>query len=235
MRGALIIGLMGVWSVALAEEKYPDGMTILETPKSGETQVVTGGKAEMDVPREPASTFKVVIAWAALDRELVQDVETPLEGAGGLGLRQSLQKSINPPFAILAEKLGGEVLGEYAERSGLIEGKIPKEWMKAGGQEAAHAADLKTTLRREHSMAVAWMRGTAPWDGQAGKKLQDALVWQGEKVLLRAKTGSYGGCLWMTGYGPDKAVTVFMEGPVSRRPEILKAFFGRWGVEPTSP
>jgi beta-lactamase class D len=235
MKGALFIGLMGIWSVAFAEGKYPDGMTILETPKSGDMHVVMGSKAKMDVAREPASTFKVVIAWAALDRGLIRDVETPLEGAEGLGLRQSLQKSINPPFAILAEKLGGEVLGEYAERSGLIEGKIPKGWMRAGGQEAAHAADLKTTLRREHSMAVAWMRGTAPWDGDAGKKLQDALVWKGEKVLLRAKTGSYGGCLWMTGYGPDKAVTVFMEGPVSRRPEILKAFFGRWGVEPAIP
>ena len=235
MKGALFIGLMGIWSVALGEDKYPSGMTILETANGGEMQVVTGNKAEMDVAREPASTFKVVIAWAALDRGLVQDLETPLEGAEGLGLRQSLQKSINPPFAILAEKLGGEVLGEYAERSGLIEGKIPKGWMRAGGQEAAHAADLKTTLRREHSMAVAWMRGTAPWNGEAGKKLQDALVWRGEKILLRAKTGSYGGCLWMTGYGPDKAVTVFMEGPVSRRPEILKAFFGRWGVEPATP
>ena len=235
MKGVLLLGLMGIWSVALAEEKYPAGMTILETQGSGEMHVVTGSKAEMDVSREPASTFKVVIAWAALDRGLVQDVEMPLEGAEGLGLRQSLQKSINPPFAILAEKLGGEVLGEYAKRSGLIEGKIPKEWMKAGGQEAAHAADLKTTLRREHSMAVAWMSGTAPWDGEVGKKLQNALIWKGEKVLLRAKTGSYGGCLWMTGYGPDKAVTVFMEGPVSRRPEILKAFFGRWEVKPTSP
>ena len=235
MKGVLLLGLMGIWSVALAEEKYPAGMTILETQGSGEMHVVTGSKAEMDVSREPASTFKVVIAWAALDRGLVRDVETPLEGAEGLGLRQSLQKSINPPFAILAEKLGGDVLGEYAERSGLIKGKIPKDWMKAGGQEAAHAADLKTTIRREHSMAVAWMRGTAPWGGEAGRKLQDALVWKGEKVLLRAKTGSYGGCLWMTGYGPDKAVTVFMEGPVSRRPEILKAFFGRWGLEPASP
>jgi beta-lactamase class D len=232
---ALLIGWLGISFAALAEEKYPSGMTILETPRSGEMQVVTGSKAEMDLAREPASTFKVVIAWAALDRGLVKDVEAPLEGAEGLGLRQSLQKSINPPFAILAEKIGEEVLGEYAERSGLIKGKIPKDWMKAGGQEAAHAADLKTTLRREHSMAVAWMRGTAPWDREAGKKLQDALVWKGEKVLLRAKTGSYGGCLWMTGYGPDKAVTVFMEGPVSRRPEILKAFFGRWGVEPASP
>ena len=127
---ALLIGWLGGCSIALADEKYPDGMTILETPKSGEMQVVTGSKVEMDVGREPASTFKVVIAWAALDQGLVQDVETPLKRADGLGLRQSLQKSINPPFSILAEKMGGEILGEYAARSGLIEGKIPKDWMK---------------------------------------------------------------------------------------------------------
>ena len=231
---ALLIGWLGGCSIALADEKYPDGMTILETPKSGEMQVVTGSKVEMDVAREPASTFKVVIAWAALDRGLVQDVKTPLKGTDGLGLRQSLQKSINPPFSILAEKMGGEILGEYAARSGLIEGKILKSWMKAGGQEAVHGADLKTTLRREHSMAVAWMRGTEPWNGEVGKKLQEALVWKGEKVEVWAKTGSFGGCLWMTGYGRDKAVTVFMLGEVGRRPEVVKAFFSRWGVEPAS-
>ena len=231
---ALLIGWLGVWSAALADEKYPDGMTIVETPMSGEMQVVTGSKVELDVAREPASTFKVVIAWAALDRGLVQDVETPLKGADGLGLRQSLQKSINPPFALLAEKMGGEILGEYAERSGLIKGKILKSWMKTGGQEAVHGGELKTTLRREHSMAVGWMRGTEPWNGAAGKKLQDALVWKGERVVVWAKTGSFGGCLWMTGYGEDKAVTVFMLGEVGRRPEVVKAFFSRWGVKPTS-
>ena len=231
MRIALLIGWLGVCSVALAEEKYPDGMTILETSKTGGMKLVAGSKAEMDVAREPASTFKVVIAWAALDRGLVQDVEKPLEGAEGLGLRQSLQKSINPPFAILAEKLGGEVLGEYAKRSGLIEGSIPKEWMRGGGKEAVHGGDLKTTLRKEHQMAVGWMRGEKPWDREAGKKLQNALVWKGEKIVVRAKSGSYGGCLWMTGYGEGKAVTVFLEGAVSRRPEVLKAFFGRWELE----
>ena len=231
---ALLIGWLGGCSIALADEKYPDGMTILETPKSGEMQVVTGSKVEMDVAREPASTFKVVIAWAALDRGLVQDVKTPLKGTDGLGLRQSLQKSINPPFSILAEKMGGEILGEYAARSGLIEGKILKSWMKAGGQEAVHGGDLKTTLRREHSMAVAWMRGTEPWNGEVGRKLQEALVWKGEKVEVWAKTGSFGGCLWMTGYGRDKAVTVFMLGEVGRRPEVVKAFFSRWAVEPAS-
>jgi beta-lactamase class D len=231
MRMALLIGWLGVCYVALAEEKYPDGMTILETSKTGEMKLVAGSKAEMDIAREPASTFKVVIAWAALDRGLVQDVEKPLEGAEGLGLRQSLQKSINPPFAILAEKLGGEVLGEYAERSGLIEGSIPKEWMRGGGKEAVHGGDLKTTLRKEHQMAVGWMRAEKPWDREAGKKLQDALVWKGERIVVRAKSGSYGGCLWMTGYGEEKAVTVFLEGAVSRRPEVLKAFFGRWELE----
>jgi beta-lactamase class D len=162
-------------------------------------------------------------------------VEKPLEGAEGLGLRESLQKSINPPFAVLAEKIGADRLAEYAVRSGLIEGKIPQDWMKGGGQEAAHAADLKTTIRREHQMAVSWMRGMAPWDGKAGRSLQEALVWRGQKVMLRAKTGSYGGCLWMTGYGEEKAVTVFMAGPVARRPEIIKAFYSRWGVEPVHP
>ena len=225
---------MGIWAVALADEKYPDGMTILETPMSGEMKVVTGSKVDVDVTREPASTFKVVIAWAALDRGLVQDVETPLKGADGLGLRQSLQKSINPPFSILAEKIGGDRLAEYAGRSGLIEGKISKDWMKGGGQEAVHGGDLKTTLRREHSMAVAWMRGQAPWNSEAGKKLQEALIWRGEKIVVRAKTGSFGGCLWMTGYGEDKAVTVFMLGEAGRRSEVVKAFFSRWGVEPTS-
>jgi len=228
---ALLIGWLGVCYVALAEEKYPDGMTILETSKTGEMKLVAGSKAEMDIAREPASTFKVVIAWAALDRGLVQDVEKPLEGAEGLGLRQSLQKSINPPFTILAERLGGEVLGEYAERSGLIEGSIPKEWMRGGGKEAVHGGDLKTTLRKEHQMAVGWMRAEKPWDREAGKKLQEALVWKGEKIVVRAKSGSYGGCLWMTGYGEGKAVTVFLEGAVSRRPEVLKAFFGRWELE----
>ena len=195
MRMALLIGWLGVCYAALAEEKYPDGMTILETSKTGEMKLVAGSKAEMDVAREPASTFKVVIAWAALDRGLIADVEKPLEGAEGLGLRQSLQKSINPPFAILAEKLGGEVLGKYAEQSGLIEGNISKEWMRGGGKEAVHGADLKTTLRKEHQIAVAWMRGTAPWDGEAGRMLQEALVWKGEKIVVRAKSGSYGGCL----------------------------------------
>ena len=68
MKRVLLMGLVGFWGVALAEEKYPDGMTILETPKNGETQVATGSGAEMDVAREPASTFKVVIAWAGFER-----------------------------------------------------------------------------------------------------------------------------------------------------------------------
>ena len=210
--------------------QFPQDAVILETSEAGETLLLVGKETDLDVLREPASTFKTVIAWAALDRGLVKDVEAPLPGAEGENLRVALQKSLNPPFDLLAVELGGEVLGEYAKRSGLIQGAVPSRWMEGKEKEARHGADLMTTIRREHQVAVAWMMGKPPWDGQAGKKLQEALVWKEAEKLIRAKTGTYGGSVWVTGYGPGKAVTVWLPGGIPRRPEALKIFFGRWDI-----
>ena len=224
---ALVLALL--WAgTCLAQ--FPGDAVILETSEEGETLLLAGKETDLDVPREPASTFKTVIAWAALDRGLVKDVEAPLPGAEGENLRMALQKSLNPPFDLLAVELGGEVLGGYAERSGLIQGKIPARWMEGREKEARHGADLMTTIRREHQVAVGWMMGKAPWDGQAGKNLQEALLWKAAEKPIRAKTGTYGGSVWVTGYGPGKAVTVWLPGGVLRRPEALKIFFGRWEI-----
>jgi len=192
--------------------------------------LLSGKETELDVLREPASTFKAVIAWAALDQGLVDDVEKPLEGAEGENLRMALQKSLNSPFDLLAVKMGGEVLGQYAERSGLIQGKIPSRWMEGREKEARHGAELMTTIRREHQVAVAWMKGSSPWNGEAGRKLQGALLWKAAEKPIRAKTGTYGGSVWVTGYGPGKAVTVWLPDGVPRRPKALKIFFGRWEI-----
>ena len=122
----LVVG----WAVFSAWADFPSDAVILETSEAGETLLLSGQESALDVLREPASTFKTVIAWAALDRGLVQDVESPLPGAEGDNLRLALQKSLNPPFDLLAVELGGEVLGKYAERSGLIQGKISDRWME---------------------------------------------------------------------------------------------------------
>ena len=210
--------------------QFPGDAVILETSEAGETLLLVGKETDLDVLREPASTFKAVIAWAALDRGLVMDVEAPLPGAEGENLRMALQKSLNPPFDLLAVELGGEVLGEYAKRSGLIQGAVPSRWMEGKEKEARHGADLMTTIRREHQVAVAWMLGKPPWNGEAGRKLQEALLWREAAKPIRAKTGTYGGSVWVTGYGPGKAVTVWLPGGVPRRPEALKIFFGRWDI-----
>jgi hypothetical protein len=210
--------------------EFPADAVILETSEDGETLLLSGKEVELDVLREPASTFKVVIAWAALDRRLVMDAESPLLGAEGDNLRLALQKSLNPPFDLLAVELGGELLGEYAKRSGLIQGTIPARWMVGKEKEARHGADLMTTIRREHQVAVAWMMGKPPWDGDAGRKLREALLWKAAEKPIRAKTGTYGGSVWVTGYGPGKAVTVWLPGGIPRRPEALKIFFGRWDI-----
>jgi len=234
MKPAAYLATAGLMAFSVWAEFPADGV-ILETSETGETLLLSGKEAELDVLREPASTFKTVIAWAALDRGLIKDVESPLPGAEGDNLRLALQKSLNPPFDLLAVELGGEVLGEYAKRSGLIQGTIPARWMEGKEKEARHGADLLTTIRREHQVAVAWMKGKPPWDGEAGRKLQDALLWKGAEKPIRAKTGTFGGSVWVTGYGPGKAVTVWLPGGVPRRPEALKIFFGRWENPVPSP
>ena len=229
MKPAAYLVAVGFMAVSARAEFPADGV-ILETSETGETLLLAGQEAELDVLREPASTFKAVIAWAALDRGLVKDVESPLPGAEGDNLRLALQKSLNPPFDLLAVELGGDVLGEYAKRSGLIQGTIPARWMVGKEKEARHGADLMTTIRREHQVAVAWMKGEAPWNSEAGRRLQDALLWKAAEKPIRAKTGTYGGSVWVTGYGPGKAVTVWLPGGIPRRPEALKIFFGRWDI-----
>ena len=224
-----ILFLALVWAGTCLGQ-FPEDAVILETSEAGETLLLSGKERDLDVPREPASTFKTVIAWAALDRGLVKEVEAPLPGAEGENLRMALQKSLNPPFDLLAVELGGEVLGEYAKWSGLIQGAVPSRWMEGKEKEARHGADLMTTIRREHQVAVAWMMGRPPWDGPAGRRLQEALVWKAVAKPIRAKTGTFGGSVWVTGYGSGKAVTVWLPGGVPRRPEALKIFFGRWEI-----
>ncbi|NBQ65010.1 MAG: hypothetical protein EBS49_04865 [Verrucomicrobia bacterium] len=224
-----IFGLALLWAGTCLGQ-FPGDAVILETSEAGETLLLSGRETDLDVPREPASTFKSVIAWAALDRGLVKDVEAPLPGADGENLRMALQKSLNSPFDLLAVELGGDLLGEYAGRSGLIPDKIPSRWMEGREKEARHGVDLMTTIRREHQMAVGWMLGKPPWNGEAGRKLQDALLWKEAEKPIRAKTGTYGGSVWVTGYGPGKAVTVWLPGGIPRRPEALKIFFGLWGI-----
>ncbi len=229
MKAFVFLAMAGLGAFP-AWAEFPADAVILETSEEGETLLLSGKEVELDVLREPASTFKTVIAWAALDRGLVKDVESPLPGAEGENLRLALQKSLNPPFDLLAVELGGELLGEYAKRSGLIQGTIPARWMEGKEKEARHGADLMTTIRREHQVAVAWMKGEAPWNSEAGQKLQEALLWKAAEKPIRAKTGSYGGSVWVTGYGPGKAVTVWLPGGIPRRPEALKIFFGRWNI-----
>ena len=95
MKKATFLLCMG-WAVLSVWADFPPDAVILETSEAGETLLLSGQESALDVLREPASTFKTVIAWAALDRGLVQDPESPLPGAEGDNLRLALQKSSIP-------------------------------------------------------------------------------------------------------------------------------------------
>ena len=120
---ALLIGWLGGCSIALADEKYPDGMTILETPKSGEMQVVTGSKVEMDVAREPASTFKVGGAGSGVGPRCGDTVE----GDRRFGVEAVVAKIDQPALFYFSGKNGRRDFGGVRGTEWSDRGKDPEE------------------------------------------------------------------------------------------------------------
>ena len=103
---ALLIGWLGVCYAALAEEKYPDGMTILETSKTGEMKLVAGSKAEMDVAREPASTFKVVIALGGVGSGISPRCGKAVGGGGRVGVEAGAPEIDQSALCYFSGKVG---------------------------------------------------------------------------------------------------------------------------------
>ena len=78
--------------------QFPEDAVILETSEKGETLLLAGKERELDVPREPASTFKTVIAWAAAQAITVLKVE-----AGSRGTSSSLSFPANNKVSPFSE------------------------------------------------------------------------------------------------------------------------------------
>ena len=64
MKGIAFLLVTG-WVVFSAWADFPPDAVILETSEAGETLLLSGQESALDVLREPASTFKTVIAWTA--------------------------------------------------------------------------------------------------------------------------------------------------------------------------
>lgn len=218
---------------------------VLETVGHGPTRVVAGDPKLADKAFSPASTFKVVIAWAALEEGVAEPSTTfkvadkHVPGAPrAVTLAEAMFFSSNDAFVELASRLPKGSLGKYVEQSGFTDGPPPKDWLKDDPSSVRRGGALLVTPRQQHAFILRVMRGKVGSSKMKAEQLLECLAWpvKGSKVRLYGKTGTLTGVTWFNGFGieewNDRAVTVLCIGPEANRADTVAAFYGRFGVSP---
>lgn len=233
--------LVGGVSLSAAE-----AFVILED-STGEVPKVVAGQMELVSKKTtPASTFKIVLTWAGLEEKLVTPAtafrcaDAHVPGTPRLlTLQQAMFYSSNDYFTTLAGKLGRSRVLAYAEKAGLASPEFSK-WLPESLAGVAHAGDLKVSPAQVHALSSRLAHGQLASSPEIQKQLLEAMTWPSTKpeVLVYAKTGTWSGAVWCTGFGGPaddlKAVTVFMPytgtewQPV--RKQAIEKFYARFGL-----
>jgi len=217
-------------------------MVVLRSLAS-ETSIIEGTASEADRRVCPASTFKILIAWAALEEgvaspgRLLSSNEAHVPGTPRqLDLQHALVLSSNAYFDRLVAELGRHRLETWIARSGLFPLPLPRTWIGKDLSAAVHGGKLLVTARSLHELmktiATSGL-GTRP---DVRETFPGLLEWPSPDPAVRVygKTGVYGGAVWFTGFGDSDGrrttVTVFQPGTIADRPGVIARFYREFGV-----
>lgn len=207
------------------------------------TQQIEGQESLREQRFSPASTFKMIIALAALQDHQTAPYSTfACHGAflpwksTALNLHQALVFSHNPAFQQLAQKVGEAKLAELTQKSGFCPSGPPKGWLKKGFRSAVWGGTLKVTPDEQHRFMIALAKESLPLDRAAQQELLTCLEWPTGSATARVwgKTGTFGGAVWFSGFGDidgtRKVVTVMRPGNLSVRKTVIARFFRQFGL-----
>jgi beta-lactamase class D len=216
---------------------------VIESRPGGEPVIAAGQATLAEKKVSPASTFKVVLAWAALEagvaavdsKRMVSDRHVP--GAPKeISLQQAMFYSSNQYFIEMAGEIGRERLTELVRKSGISGDPLPEDWLKEGWASVKKGGTIKVTPMENHRFMRRVADGALASSPEIGRQLIEAMKWPSpdEGIRLCAKSGVWGGAVWMNGFGhgPDgfKVTTVMMEGSIPVRPKALSTFYQRFGA-----
>jgi beta-lactamase class D len=244
----LFLAMMMLTMKSFAAEDW----VVLRADANGKT-TISGNAALADQKFTPASTFKVMIAWAALEeglatpatKHLIKDSYvpgTPRE----VDMHEAMYFSSNDYFDWLGKKLGREKLEKYIAISGYAGGKPPRGWLD-NMDLIEHGGTITITPRENHEFFYKLQQ--EPDCIQSGKlvssqgvmmMLRTVLQWPNanDETVFWGKTGMAGGAVWFVGDGVratesgaswTQAVTVFAKGGVELRPTVIEKFYAAYG------
>lgn len=215
---------------------------LLQTGGDGKT-AVSGDKTLLAGAYPPASTFKILIAWAAL-KEGVATPETPHlcadRGGKETGMGEAMYFSSNDYFRWLASRLDRGKFDALIRESGWG-GKDFKAgiWLESGPDGTERGGELKVTVEQVHALSRQLLEAKSGPVAGALKKVMRR-PWNDAQSRVYGKSGAWGGAVWMTGYydaekaEDRKAVTVFVPYGVPEwkpaREKAMREFYRCLGV-----
>ncbi|MDR1191841.1 MAG: serine hydrolase [Verrucomicrobiales bacterium] len=241
--GKKILGLMVLALTVSVSRAELREFVVLRTAIDDQT-TVSGDTALADVKFTPASTFKVLIAWAALEEGLVtpetkywvNEKHVP-GGPRELTLCEAMFFSSNDYFDWLGKRLGREKLEQYITRSGYAGGQVPQGWLD-DLDAVERGGTLTITPRENHEFMRKIAARKLASSARINSDLWRVLHWPGgaDKVKnIYGKTGSADGALWFNGFAGccelDGVVTVMARDKASQRLTVIKKFYAQFGVE----
>lgn len=163
--------------------------------RDGRAATVVHGASLADVPRPPASSFKVLLALIALETGALRGPDEILPGDGrharpewrrAMALREALSTSSEPYFAALAERIGRERLAAWVAKAGYGNGRVGERPARAW-----HDGTLTVTARQQLAFADRLRRGELPFRPAHIAAVKAALREDDGDARFHAKTGTH--------------------------------------------
>lgn len=205
---------------------------------------IEGDAALAQRPANLASTFKVFLAWVALEEgcatpQTLRPVAdrhvpgTPRE----ITLQEALFHSSNDYFiGLLPPPVLGK-LPDYLARSGLAS-QPPARWLQGPPREICSGGTLRATPIAAHAFMLRIARGELTSSPTLQNDLETACLWPPRDVpwQIHGKTGTMTGAVWFNGFARESATgttlvrTVFIPGTLDRRPDAIRLFYQGLGL-----
>lgn len=231
---------------------------VLEAQGAKPFRVIEGDATLLDSEQSAASTFKIWLAAIALEKGILDRTtryncrDSHLFGGRlrRLGLHEALILSSNAYFRETARRLGLKQLNDELNRLNLT--KNPQAGSVRSVNAAIHGDRFRITPRQQFEAIQRLALADLSLSRETWQTLRGALEWpvpDGAHWKVFGKTGCYGGAVWCIGWGESrphqlldgatglppgaepKIVTVFASGGLERRPEVMRCFFRRFGIE----
>ncbi len=169
-----------------------NGSAIVVDPNTGRILTIVNQKLALESAFTPCSTFKPIVALAALKEGLItQDQEVRIGRRTSMTVTEALARSNNVFFARLGQRLGFTRLAKYAHEFGLGEkageeipgespGRFPSRPPAVGGvgRLASYGEDLEVTMLQMAAIAATFANGGTLYELQYPRPPEEAANFQ---------------------------------------------------------